>query len=272
MIRERLVLRVIDQCLDALEHHPSLYSDYLSHGRSAAGLAGAFARYRSQRPEAGQAQEYPGDELAERVDRGWESQESERRRERWDKDKRRIDAARRSARESIGPGGSDREAAWALHRLLLERSAKISTVPAGNVEPGRGGSERPGPPRQQTLDQDPRCAEHFYVIRRRLELLHELCDEAEGLGPQAAKQLTKEEKDRLILGEAGRSCQGVVDVLGADIAGSVRTVWRIRKQTQLADSIERRLIGHAVSTIDGTRIEDDAPRPPRRRVVIDPER
>jgi hypothetical protein len=162
--------------------------------------------------------------------------ETGRRRERFEKRKRGLDADRLQARAQLG--------AWALHKQAVERLAKLSTVAAGSVEPSRGGSETVGPPRQQTLDQDPAWREHWDVIRSRLLRVHEKLDEAEGLGPTAAKTMLGVEKDREILTKGrGFTAQAVVDLLGRDIAGSAETVRRVRRK-------------HGYSTRDGEPLPD----------------
>lgn len=193
----------------------------------------------------------PGDRVVDRTgqaEREWVDDEAERRRQRWEKRKRQLDTDRRLGRAGMS--------ALELHHLAVERAGRLSTVAAGSVEPSRGGGERAGPPRQQTLDDDPRWREAWYVIRRRLEELHRLLDEAEGLGPVAASTMLKEEKDRLIVSDGrGLSCDAVVDLLGREVAGSSRTVWRVRREA-------------GVSTVDGEPLPDrDDPRV--RRVQID---
>ena len=183
-------------------------------------------------------------------EREWVADHADRRRDRWDKRKRQLDTDRRIKRAGM--------TALQLHHLAVEREAKISTVsapPVGRSSPSSE-HERVGPPRQQTLDDDPRWREIWFVVRRRLEDAHRLLDEAEGHGPTAASTMMKEEKDRLILSEGrGLSCDAVVDLLGREVAGSSRTVWRVRREA-------------GMSTVDGEPLpERDDPRV--RRVVID---
>lgn len=177
--------------------------------------------------------------------------------ERWAKRKRSIDSERRMRRADM--------TALELHRHAVEREGKLSTVAAAQVGLSSPNSERqmPGPPRQQTLDQDPRYLEAWYVIRRRLEDVHRLLDEAEGHGPTAVSTMTSDEKNRLILVDGrGHSCEAVVDLLGREVAGSSRTVWRIRRNEA------EKVLGYPVSTVDGERLPDrDDARV--RRVVID---
>lgn len=251
-------MRAIDSALVTREHHPTLFGTFLYEDRDCRQLARAVARYKIRQPAAGSRTDR--DEV-ERVDLEWEERHARKREERFAKDKLQIDTARRDGRRRMTP--------FELHRHAVERLAKISTVAAGNVEPSRGGDERVGPPKQQRIEDDPRWQEHEFIVRRRLELMHQLLDEAEGLGSQAARTLTREEKNRMVLTQGrGYTCEVVVDLLGREIAGSVRTVWRIRKNTQSIDSEEYRILGFAVSTIDGEPTAD-RPQPALRRVVIE---
>jgi len=123
-----------------------------------------------------------------------------------------------------------------LHREVIERAGRLSTVGAGNAERSRGGGDPSGPPRQQQLDDDPRWREHETVIRSRLLRLHELLDEAEGHGTVAGNmQMLGVEKDKLILSREnqGLSAQAIVDKLGTHITGSAETVRRVRRQNGL---------------------------------------
>jgi len=191
------------------------------------------------------------------AERDWVADHADRRRERWDKKKRAIDSDRRMRRAQM--------TALELHRHAIEREAKISTVsapPVGRSSPNSE-TQRVGPPRQQTLDQDPRYQEAWFVIRRRLEDVHRLLDEAEGLGPTAASTMLTEEKNRLILVDGrGHSCEAVVDLLGREVAGTSKTVWRVRRNEAV------KVLGYPVSTVDGEPLPD--PDDSRlRRVVID---
>ncbi len=161
-----------------------------------------------------------------------------------------------------------------LHRLAVERALTMSTVKASNPEPTRGGGEPVGPPPQAELEDDPRWRESQLIIRRRVEKLHDVLDEYEGLGSaaQAAAAMDSYDKNSRILKEGrGPPCDVVVDLLGREVAGSPRTVWRVRQRTHDPASEEWRILGYAVSTIDGTPIEE-RPRGPVRRVVIDEDR
>lgn len=164
-----------------------------------------------------------GDRDAERVDRGWEEQNARNREARH----RKREHASMAAREQQRAGMT----ALDLHRSAMERAARLSTVKAGNVEPGRGGGDGVGPPAQQTMDDDPRWREHLLIVRSRLERMHALLDEAEGHGTaqQLAAQMDGSEKDRLILAEEGLSPLAVVEKLGRLIAGSPETVRRVRR-------------------------------------------
>lgn len=186
-----------------------------------------------------------------KMEADWLDIEAERRIERWAKRKRSIDAERREHRALMST--------LELHRHAVERLGKLSAVPAGNVEPSRGGSERAGPPAQQLLDDDYRWRDGWSVIRSRLERAHELLDEAEGVGPVASTTtMLAEEKDKRIIADGeGLSAVAVVEKLGRDIAGSPETVRRVRKAA-------------GRSTRDGSRLEQPPAHGPVRRVVIGP--
>lgn len=195
-----------------------------------------------------------GDQEIERVDRSWEETNARHREERFAKKKRGMDAERREHRAEM--------TGLELHRLAVERAGRLSTVQVGNVEPSRGGGTQVGPPRQQLLDDDPRWTEHWAVIESRLRRVHELLDEAEGLGPVAAKTLLGSEKDDLIIREGlGLSPLAVVEKLGRDIAGSPETVRRVRRARgrSMKDGSTLDEPGSSTTTAPGT----------VRRVVID---
>jgi hypothetical protein len=160
----------------------------------------------------------------ERVDAETEELFARRREARFAKRKQAFDAERRQQIALTDVLG--------LHRSAIERQATISTVKAGSTERGRGGSEPSGPPQQQMLDDDPRWRESWTVIRSRLERVHELLDEAEGLSTVAATTtMLGVEKDRRVISDGeGLSPVAVVEKLGRDIAGSPETVRRIRKK------------------------------------------
>lgn len=209
----------------------------------------------------------PGRLPEEPPDHDWLKAETERRHHRFTRRQQQFDADRRLQRAEL--------TTLELHRLAIEREAKLSTVAAGNVEPSRGGSDRIGPPRQQLLDDDPIWREHWQIIRSRLLRAHESLDEAEGLGANAVRTMLTDEKDLEVLRKGrGLSAQAVVDLLGRDIAGSAETVRRKRRRTHDQTTREFQLLGFAVSVKDGEPILDRSDRPPNqlRRVVIDDER
>lgn len=217
-----LVIRAIDQAEQTYTRHPTLFAAQLRNDRDCRQLARAVDRYKRETPRTGRR---PLIDQVERIDEAWEEREARRREDRFSKRKRVIDSERRSTRAVM--------TAFELHRSAIERQAKISTVAAGNVEPSRSTSTGAGPPNQQQLDDDPRWQEHWSVIRSRLERIHELLDEAEGLSAVASlTTMTGVEKDRLIVDAANRGlrAQAVVDKLGSDIAGSAETVRRIRRR------------------------------------------
>lgn len=265
--RARQVLRAIDTALEAYDHHPRLFAKQLARGRTCRTVAVAFVAYKTARPVLAIDDHYSGDMEAERVDLEWEDAHTRTSRQQWGEQKRSLDADRRIARAEMSR--------LDLHRHAVERAGRLSTVGAGPLGRSSPNSERqnPGPPGQQQLDDDPRWRETWQVIGRRLEAAHRLLDEYEGLGATAESTMTAAEKDRRILIEGrGHSCEAVVDLLGREVAGSARTVWRKRKNTQDPERDEFRLLGHAVRTIDGEPVE--APetvlaKPGLRRVRID---
>lgn len=226
--RARLVVRAIDDAENARARHPTFFAAALRNDRDPTCLSfnRAVDRYRrDRRPAAGSRTDH--DEV-ERVDRGFEEAMARRREDRWEKRKVTIDSERRAARRAITEP-------LELHRLLIERLAKISTVAAGNVEPSRGGGDPAGPPKQQLLSDDPRWQESQAVIRARLERLHELLDEAEGLGTVAGTSaMIGAEKDRLIDREGvGLVAEAVVEKLGMERVGSATYIRRYRKAHNL---------------------------------------
>ena len=160
-----------------------------------------------------------------KAERAWLEEEARHREARFERKKLGADTERRGERAEM--------TVLELHRHAAERAAKLSTVAAGSVEQSRGGGERAGPPRPQSLDDDPRWREQWRVIRGRFERVHDLLDEAEGHGTTAATaQMLGMEKDRKVLEEGeGLTAVGVVELLGSDIAGSPETVRRIRRKS-----------------------------------------
>lgn len=210
--------------LNALTHaehlanrNPRLAQHALQRNWNALTLLHAATRIAAHRQPATQRLEH--DDL-ERVDAAWEDQEAQERRQAHETLARDLAAERRERRQ--------RTSTLQLHRQALARMTRMSTVPAGNVAASRGGDPPAGPPAQQLLDADPRLREHWQVIRSRLELTHDLLDGYE-LGAGGDVVLSGVEKDRLILVRgAGLSAAGVVGLLGTGVAGSVRTVERVR--------------------------------------------
>lgn len=164
----------------------------------------------------------------QRVDAPTEAVITERAHGRFDRRRREFESERRQQRAGMDT--------FALHRWVVEHQVALSTVAGGNIEPSRGGGEPGGPPRQQQLDDDPRWREIWAVIRRRLEQAADLIDEAEGHSTVASTaNMIGAEKDRLILdrANAGLRAQAVVDRLGSHIAGSAKTVQRVRREAGL---------------------------------------
>jgi hypothetical protein len=159
----------------------------------------------------------------DRAYRAWLDSEADIRRGRHEQRARRHNAERDTQRAAMST--------LQLHHHALELAVTLSTVPAGGIEKSRGG----GDPQilagsQQLLDDDPRWREHWAVIRSRLLRALALLDEHRGHGPVPNPDMTGPEKDRLILTEGeGYSAEAVVALLGAHVAGSARTVRRVRK-------------------------------------------
>ena len=157
---------------------------------------------------------------AQRLDDERDEVNAERARARHERRQRAFDAERRAALASI-------DGTLSLHHLAVERVAGLSAVAAGQVERSRGGSASSGaPPAQQMLDDDPRWAEHWRVIRSRLLRVHELIDEARGHGTVAgSEQLIGVEKQQRVIEQGrGLSPAAVVEELGRGIADSASVV------------------------------------------------
>lgn len=246
----RQLVAAVRDALDALEHHPSLFAQHLRDDKTIGQLARAFARYRANRAEpVGGRTEL--DEV-ERISSQAEELFSQRAAERFERRRRDFNADRTGRRAT--------QTVHDLYTEAVEREARLSTVPAGNVERSRGGTGPSGPGAQQTMDDDPRWREHWTVIRSRLERVLELLDEAEGIGPIAANTtMLGAEKDKRIIAEEGLSPLAVVEKLGRDIAGSPETVRRVRRAAGRSGKDGRRIEETTTSTLPGS----------VRRVVID---
>lgn len=190
MTRARHVLQLIDEALHTYERNPTLWAAQLRNDRDCLQLARAVAAIKVRQP-ASKAR--PDRDEVERVDRTYEEQQA-REAEEHDRGRRlRFGNERRGQRDRMDPLN--------LHRQLIERVVTISTVPASQIAPSRpGGDTHGGVPRQQTLDDDPRYVEGQRRLRKWLLTLHDLVDEAEGLGSKAAAvaQLDGIEKDRIL--------------------------------------------------------------------------
>lgn len=147
--------------------------------------------------------------------------------ERHAKRRLRFDSERRSRRE--------RTSTVDLLAEAMTRAARLSTVQASQLEQARAGVDTPnGPPRQQTLTDDPRWEDSVRVIRRRVLMLLDLLDEAEGTGHAAVvAAMDGADKDRLIVQEGrGLIAEMVVAELGPEI-GSAAYVRRLRRSLGL---------------------------------------
>ena len=265
----RAVIRSIDTAHQIHDRNPRLFSQLLRADRDTRQLEAALDRYRrQQRPVGGRIEH---DEV-ERIDPQAEQKIGDRAAERWKRIKGENATRRRKERDAMSTID--------LHRAALERAIKLSTVRAAAVGSSSPSSTHPSKnlaldrSGAQLVEDDPRWTESQLIIRRRVEKLHDLLDEYEGLGSaaQAAAAMDSYDKNARILKEGrGHPCDVVVDLLGREIAGSPRTVWRVRQRTHDPDSQEWKILGYAVSTIDGTPLES-TPRGPIRRVVIEEDR
>lgn len=119
-----------------------------------------------------------------------------------------------------------------LREVVLEALSPSveSTVPAGSVEPSRGGDGPGLPPRQQLRDDDPRVRLAKQQLRRAAESLIRLRWEDHGWESSAAATvMLGEHKDVEILRCEGARPREVVELLGAQTAGGSRTVERVRE-------------------------------------------
>lgn len=218
--RAHQVLAAIETAMVVERRHPRLFYDQARKDHDCRQLSLALDRYRSQRATVGGRQ----DRLdAEQPDATWLEERARRREERHAKRRQEQDAVRRLERAGMS--------SFALHREVVERYTRLSTVPASTPEPSRGHADSALPPIQQRLDDDPRWQERDRILRASLERMLELLDEAEGLGTVATtRQMLGAEKDKRILAEVGLSPMAVVEKLGRDIAGSPETVRRVRRK------------------------------------------
>lgn len=167
-----------------------------------------------------------GDDEAERIDRVAEERMARQQEERHAGRRRRFDAERRERRT--------RMTTLALLAEATQRSARLSTVKASNPEPmlirGGGGDGPSGPPRQQSLNDDPRWEDATRIVRKRVMQMLDLIDEAEGTGHgQVVAAMDGTEKDRLLLDEGrGLVAEQVVAELGPEY-GSASYVRKLRR-------------------------------------------
>lgn len=221
--RARLVVRAIDQAEQTRARHPTLFAAQLRADRSCLQLARAVDRYRREKLTS---HVRPDHDEVERVDAQTEEAMA-RDREEHDRGRRLRFAGQRRERRA-------RLSTLELVRTALEQALTISTVPAGSIEPLRGGGDQGGVPRQQQLEDDPRWDVADRIIRRQALVLHDLLDEAKGLSRSAtAATLDGVEKNRAILTEGeGLIAEDVVAALGREY-GSASFVRRLRKERGL---------------------------------------
>lgn len=273
----RVVVRTMDEALVTRERHPRLFAEALRRDRTCLQLARALERHK-RREVPGRDERYEGDRQAGRVDLEWEDRQARKRAERWAaptpkvfgvgaalphhraETKPDLDRDRRSTRRGLDVD--------VLYRLAQARTARISTVAAGNVEPSRGGGDGAAPPQQQSLEDDPRWDRHWGVVKRGLLLVHELLDEAEGHGP-VVRDTTTEEMNRILLDEGeGLSCKEVAEKFPELTNGGRASVVAAVRGNQGSGIEGQDVLGYRVSKIDG-HPSLDVQGPQVRRVHVD---
>lgn len=220
----REVLRCIDVVDVVRERHPLLYAIGRRDNWTCRRLDRAWEKHKTTRePASGINRDH--DEV-ERVDPAWEQRHADELREHSDARKLRFATDRRSRRAGMPLADLLRVA---IRALAAEQA--ISTVPAGSVEVSRGGGTSVGPGHQQTFDDDPRYRFAKQQLRHWTEQVLGLQEEARGLGPVAgAVMMLGSEKDKEILKLEGPTPREVVALLGPQVAGSPRTVERVRTE------------------------------------------
>lgn len=220
--------REILRCMDTVEfvrdHYPILIAigTRAPRDRNCRWLTRAWETHKRTREAAsGLDREH---DVVERVDRTWEQRNADELRDHSDGRKRRFATDRRATRAGMPLAE--------LLRLTIQALAAepvLSTVPAGNIEPTRGNGDGASLQHQQALDDDPRYRYAQHQLRHWTEQLLGLQEESRGLGVVAgAVLMLAEHKDVEILKLEGPSPRDVVNLLGSQVAGSARTVERVR--------------------------------------------
>ena len=217
------MLRCIDTVDEVREHHPFLFALGLHptarspEGRTCRWLVREWeAHKRDRRPASSMDRQL---DYVEAIEGEWLDAHVDDRREYSDARKRRFATDRRAARGSL----STRQ----LLALAFAAEPALSTVPAAGFERGRGGGSGLLQ-HQQTFEDDPRYRYAMRQVRHFAEQLLDLQEESRGLGVAAVEALMiASEKDKEILKVRGTPRE-VFELLGKEIAGSPRTVERVR--------------------------------------------
>lgn len=216
--RARDVLRCIDVAATAQEHHPALYAKYSRQAASCWRLARAIDRYRLTR--AIPVGSRPDHDQVERVDAAWEETYARESEDEFGIQRRSMDAERRGGRGEMPLPDRLRRALDGLHA--------ISTVPASNPAPGRGGESLHLPNfRQKTaLDE---CDGDLQVIRARVQRIEDRLDAARGLAVMHSTiTMTAAEKNKVIV-EKWEGVPASIASAAEPWLGSPETFRRVRK-------------------------------------------
>ena len=226
-----------------------MFQAALRGDRTCLQLARALERYR-RRDSAGREEAYMGDRGAERVDEEWENAEADRRRERYEKRKPGLTADLRGRLRAMA---TDELRAWVLAEL-----AAMSTVPAGNAEPSRGGGGSSAPPRQQEVQADPRWGRYDQIERGGLLLKADLILEVQGHGTQAAADLsTRQLAGKVVTHGRGLSCKEAARLPELAVYRDVSPAFVRRvRQAQGTGLADLDVLGERVSPIDGLPVMD----------------
>jgi hypothetical protein len=219
--KARDVLRVIDGTLEALDHHPALVAHHARRGSTVQQLLRAFARYKTQPPAATSSRPFHDD--VEPIDPATL--------ERYARESEEHHRGRRLRLNTLDLDRRRQMTGLQLAQRVIDEAKRISTVPAGNVEPTRATGATGGLPRQQRFEDDPRWQLADRMIHRQALILMELIDEARGFSRSAAvAALSAEDKDKAIRDEgAGLKAEDVFMRLGPEY-GSISYIRRKRRE------------------------------------------
>lgn len=225
----RTVIRAIDQALATRDRHPTLFAAQMRNDRDCSQLANAVERYKREKPTP---KIRPDHDEVERIDVADE--------ERMARDREEHDRGRRLRLNRLERDRRMQATGLSLAAEVIAAVGTISAVAAGNIEPTRGGGDPSGPPRQQTLDDDPRWQLSERIIHRHALVLRELVDEARGLSVAVAiAALSAEEKDKTLREEGiGRTAEELFHALGPEY-GSISYIRRKRNREWDMDTLGR---------------------------------